>query len=129
MRELPEGGEWATIPLLDPANVGRYVWTVFNGNVKFASVHPIVKIGRTNVHVEVEGTRPWSMRINEDAPGSAGGVNGGGYMTSCHTEQHRIESAERRELTQRLATMLKFNTTRRVPIDRLRTAVKLLEED
>lgn len=46
---LPPDAEWATAPLLDPANVGRYVICSDMGNMP--SVRPVQSVGRTNVHV------------------------------------------------------------------------------
>jgi hypothetical protein len=81
---LPEGGQWAAAPLLWPANVGDYVIAVFNGNTHVASRSKILKIGRTNVHIEGDGQTPWSLRVNPNGH-TASGMTGSGYSISCCT--------------------------------------------
>lgn len=76
--------DWATEPLLSQENVGKKVWFVWNGNTNHAVVLPIVKVGRTNVHVQGNGARPHSLRVNTD--GYAVG-NENGYTLSAWTNQ------------------------------------------
>lgn len=119
-RELPAGKEWATVPLLDPANVGRYVWSVWNGNVKQMTPAPIIKIGRTNIHVgEYQG---WSLRVEG---GKAVGVKNG-FGVSAFTETWRIENDERVALWGRVRRALDRGSQGVSTAD-LRTVADLLD--
>lgn len=89
--------DWATAPLLDPANVGKFVWGVWNGNTKHAEPMPINKIGRTNIHV---GRSNWSLRVHPDGTRAAGTVNN--YGVSAMTNQWHQETEERQELKRRI---------------------------
>lgn len=120
---IPEGAEWATAPLLDVANLDRYVWYVFNGNTKFATPLQIVKIGRTNVHVNTWASRPSSLRVDPDTHGhTADGTTGSGHSVSVHTEQWRLDSASRRELSDLL---LRHRSLRVLPVATLERMVEL----
>lgn len=107
---------WATSPLLDPANVGRYVWVVWNSNIKLAQRTTITKIGRTNIHL-ASGE---SCRVNMDGSSASGTRNG--YSVSCHTEAHRLDRDERMELVNRL-NRIKWGS---LPIDLLRGVADLV---
>lgn len=89
---------WATAPLLDPANVGRFVRCVWNSNVNYTQNAPIVKIGRTNVHVKSgrRSGKPYSMRVNADGETATGDDNG--YGVSCLTLQRELDNDERMQL-------------------------------
>lgn len=127
MRELPEGAEWATSPLLDKSNVGKYVWTVWNSNTKFASVNQIVKIGRTNIHVETNAARPESYNVVDVEYEGHGYGTKNGFNVSCYTEQARIDRDERLDLVARY-----HKAERRVvrlPLAALRRIVEEIEQE
>lgn len=95
--DLPAGGEWATEPLLDPANLGRYVVASWNGNR--GTAERIHKITRTNVHAG-DQHRPTSYRV---APaGNIAHGSSSGYSVSCQTYAWAASEPERRELASRL---------------------------
>jgi hypothetical protein len=106
--------------LLDPANVGRYVWCSWNGNKP--GLCKIVKVTRTNVHVENGWARPVSMRVNPDRPGTASG-NANGYQVSCATDEARREADERRLLT----AEIRGARWGSIPIDVVRDVHALIE--
>ncbi len=121
MRELKEGSEWATVPLLDQSNVGKYVWTVFNGNDKQATPNKIVKVGRTNIHVGGDGHNPDSYRVTDDGL-TANGMHGG-YTISAESQQYRLEREERVYLMRALDDIVKELKKSR-DIEKLRKAVR-----
>jgi hypothetical protein len=95
-RELPAGAEWATEPLLDPTNVGKYVHYAWNGNRR-GDVFPIVRVGRTNVHVESHG-RQISFRHTS----SGWYETSGKYSTSIESEGVLQARLERAQILQRI---------------------------
>lgn len=86
-RTLPAGAQWATAPLVDPGNVGRFVWLSWNGNrPAVAEVH---KVGRTNITV---GYGNESLKVTPEGDVARGG------RSSASTEQHRLDRDELRSL-------------------------------
>jgi len=112
--------DWATVPLLDPANIGKFVWGVWNGNVRQAEPMSINKIGRTNIHV---GRSNWSLKVNPDGTRAAGTVNN--YGVSALSNQWHQETGERQELKHRIRKLAES----RMPDDLhiLRAVADLLE--
>lgn len=92
--ELPEGGEWATSPLLDQSNVGKWMWTSWNSNRYELS--RIEKIGRTNVHVGRWGDI-WSLRVDPDDDGLATGTKSG-FSVSAQTNERQERTVHRASL-------------------------------
>jgi hypothetical protein len=119
-RVEPSEVDWATPPLLDPANVGKYVWYVWNGNRSNMSPEPIAKIGRTNVHVGRH--RPVSMRVEPGGEWASGSLND--FTVSCMTEKFRLEEDERVLLADRIRRVL----WRYVPIEVIREIDRMVKE-
>lgn len=90
--EITEQGLWAVEPLLDPSNVGKYVWVDWNGNAKNPS--QIQKIGRTNIHCGYSPERTSSYKVEG---GHATGSQSG-FSIHCCTDAWRRDQEERRML-------------------------------
>lgn len=89
---ITKEGLWATVPLMDPGNVGKYVWTDWNGNGKSPSI--IQKIGRTNIHCGRNRTS--SYRVDVMGAYAVGSEND--FSIHAWSNQYVEEEAERREL-------------------------------
>ncbi len=96
--ELPAGEEWATAPLVDQANIGRYVWVSWNGNAP--SVQPIAAVGRTNITVGGE-----SLRVGADGS-TARSPQSSTYPLYVQTMAARLEAAEMAELRKALTVRI-----------------------
>ena len=122
---LPEGGQWATGPLLVPGNLGKYVWTVWNGNTNWATLGKIVKLGRTNIHVETSNAS-YSLRVSPSGHEARGNKNG--FTASAHTEQWRLERSDRRRFCGVIERAMKGYAIRDIPTDVLRQVATMLAE-
>lgn len=105
--------EWATGSLLDPSNVGKCVVTVWNGNTKSPDVERVVKVTRTNVHVQIHNARPDSYRVDRANQGVGAGTRSQ-YMISVYTREAWLERDVRAALLRRLssASWHKLSTAR-----------------
>lgn len=117
---LPEGGEWATGSLLDKSNVGKYVWA---SNGRGWEPTQIAKVGRTNVHVKRYG-QTVSHLVHIDVRATAYGQFG----ATVQTDEYRSTASERDALVKALQDESR-NYWQRVPLDKLRRIVAILDED
>lgn len=122
--DLPDD-QWATTPLLDESNIGRMVMVVNNGNYQYAHPAPIVKIGRTNIHVDSRSARPYSLRVDPDGHGVATGDDRG-FSVAAWTRQQLLDDHERRVLATRVRQWL--DHSRRKPMWLLRDIVALIDQ-
>jgi len=112
--------DWATVPLLDQANVGKYVWVDWNGNRKEPT--QIQKIGRTNIHCG-PAWRTSSYRVEPTGDHANGMASG--FSIHCQSNQYKIDQEERFELVK---VFVKQSDTlvRSGSLERLRWVVALL---
>ena len=93
---------WAEGSLLDPANVGKKVWFSHNGNQAWEA--EIVKVTRTNVHLDGNARTPYSLRVGAGANGDVRYAVGmkSGFTISGFTESYRLDSEVRDEIARKI---------------------------
>lgn len=109
---LPAGAVWATAPLLDKANVGRYVISGTGESGRYLTLLRIDKVGRELIHTPGGSFRAWHPHEAH-----------GDFASWARTNTRHAEQAERHELT---ATIYRFHGWERMETDDLRTIAELV---
>lgn len=111
------GRKWATEPLLDPTNVGKYVWHSYNNNRPHAL--KVTEVTRQVIRVSGERTS-----FRPTAPGIARTSESRAYPELIWSNAHDDERIERDDLLQRFH---QYRSVGHLSTETLRAIVGLLE--